>query len=93
VHSLKNTREIRRARTLLRFRNCVIVVELHLVRNPSATASLLTEIERAGFPLRAISYDGQPTPTSADVILNQPDDHWTLWLRDSQLPLADNELN
>jgi FkbM family methyltransferase len=67
--------------TLARFPNCVIVLELHLARDPSTTAELLADIERAGFPLRAISYDGQPTATSAAVILNQPDEHWTLWLQ------------
>jgi hypothetical protein len=67
--------------TLRRFPHAAIVIELHLQRDPPQTIGFLHEIERAGYPLRSINYDGDIVPVEADTILAQPQEHWALWLR------------
>lgn len=66
--------------TLRRFPQTVVVLELHLQRDPPQTFELLKEIERAGYYLRAINYEGEVEPVEATTILNRPQEHWTLWL-------------
>lgn len=67
--------------TLRRFPHTVVVLELHLQRDPRQTVGILHEIERAGYPLRSINYDGEVVPVEADTILAQPQEHWTLYLQ------------
>jgi FkbM family methyltransferase len=66
--------------TLCRFPHAAIVLELHLQRDPPQTVGLLHEIERAGYQLRHINYEGAIVPTDADTILARAQEHWTLWL-------------
>jgi FkbM family methyltransferase len=68
-------------KTLRRFPHTVVVMELHLQRDPPQTVGLLHQIERAGYALRTINYEGEVVPTEAATILGQPQEHWTLWLR------------
>jgi hypothetical protein len=68
-------------KTLRRFPHAAVVLELHLQRDPPQTVGLLHQVERAGFPLRSIHYDGEVVLTDADTILAQPHEHWTLWLQ------------
>jgi FkbM family methyltransferase len=67
-------------KTLRRFPHAVVVLELHLQRDPPQTVGFLHEIERAGYLLRSINYEGEVVPVDADTILSQPQEHWTLWL-------------
>jgi len=67
--------------TLRRFSHAAIVLELHLQRDPPQTVGFLHEIERAGYLLRSINYEGEVVPVAADMILAQPQEHWTLWLQ------------
>lgn len=67
--------------TLNRFPHAAVVLELHLQRDPPQTVGFLHEIERAGYQLRGIDYDGEIVPTDAATILAKPHEHWTLWLQ------------
>jgi FkbM family methyltransferase len=67
-------------KTLRRFPNAAVVLELHLQRDPPQTVGLLHEIERAGYQRRSINYEGEIVPTGAGTVLAQPQEHWTLWL-------------
>ena len=58
--------------TIRRFPRTAVVMELHLQRDPPQTVGLLHEIERAGYPLRAINYEGEVVPVDVDTILAQP---------------------
>lgn len=66
--------------TLRRFPHAAIVLELHLQRDPPQTIGFLHEIERTGYLLRSINYEGEVVPVDADTILAQPHEHWTLWI-------------
>lgn len=66
---------------LQRFPRTTVVMELHLQRDPPQTADLLQRIIHAGYRLRCLNYDGEIVPTDAATILEQPQEHWTLWLR------------
>jgi FkbM family methyltransferase len=66
--------------TLRCFPHAVVVMELHLQRDPPQTVGLLHQIERAGYALRTINYDGEVVPADGATILGQPQEHWTLWL-------------
>jgi FkbM family methyltransferase len=67
-------------KTLRRFPHAAVVLELHLQRDPPQAVSLLHQVERAGYHLRAINYEGEVVPTEAATILGQPQEHWNLWL-------------
>ena len=67
--------------TLQRFPQASVVLELHLIRDPPQIFSLLLQIEAAGYPLRAINYDGDIVETDRAAILAQPQEHWTLWIQ------------
>jgi FkbM family methyltransferase len=67
-------------RTLRRFPHAAVVLELHLQRDPPQTVGFLHEIERAGYPLRVITYEGEVVSADAATILARPQEHWTLWL-------------
>jgi FkbM family methyltransferase len=67
--------------TLRRFPHAVVVLELHLQRDPPQTVGILHQLQRAGYPLRSINYEGDLVPTAPDTILARPQEHWTLWLQ------------
>jgi FkbM family methyltransferase len=69
--------------TLRRFPHAAVVLELHLQRDPPQTVGFLHQIERAGYQLRCINYEGEIVPTDSATILAQPREHWTLWLSGS----------
>jgi FkbM family methyltransferase len=68
-------------RTLQRFPQAAVLVELHQLRDPPQAVSFLYHIEQAGYVLRYINYEGDIVPTDAATILGQPQEHWILWLR------------
>jgi FkbM family methyltransferase len=67
--------------TLRRFPRAAIVLELHLQRDPPQTIGFLHKIERVGYKLRSINYEGEVVPTDAATVLAKPQEHWTLWLQ------------
>jgi hypothetical protein len=67
--------------TLRRFPCAVVVLELHLLRDPPQTVRLLHDLEQAGYGLRFVNYDGDVVPTDAATILARPQEHWALWLQ------------
>jgi hypothetical protein len=67
--------------TLRRFPHAVVVLELHLQRDPPQTVGVLHQLQRAGYPLRSINYEGDLVPNTPDAILARPQEHWTLWLQ------------
>ncbi|HZT79916.1 MAG TPA: FkbM family methyltransferase [Gemmataceae bacterium] len=68
-------------KTLRRFPHAAVVLELHLQRDPPQTVGFLHQLQRAGYALRAINYEGDLVPTDPDTILARPQEHWTLWLQ------------
>jgi hypothetical protein len=68
-------------RMLRRFPHAAVVLELHLQRDRPQTVSLLHQIERAGYALRTVGYEGDIVSADAATILAQPQEHWTLWLQ------------
>lgn len=67
-------------KALRRFPHAIVVLELHLQRDPPQTVGLLHQVERAGYPLRFINYEGEIVPTDPATVLTRPQEHWTLWL-------------
>ncbi|MCS6976026.1 MAG: FkbM family methyltransferase [Gemmatales bacterium] len=67
--------------TLKRFPHAAVVLELHLQRDPPQAVGFLHEIERTGFALRLISYEGDVVPIGPDTIPARPQEHWSLWLQ------------
>jgi len=65
---------------LKRFPHAVVLVELHLQRDPPQTTSFLHQLERSGYSIRFVNYDGQITATDAATILANPQEHWMLWI-------------
>lgn len=66
-------------KTLLRFPRAVVVLELHLQRDPPQTLGLLHRLERE-YDLRAVNYEGDIERIDAATVLAHPGEHWTLWL-------------
>ncbi len=66
--------------TRRRFPDAVIVLELHVPRDPTDASTLLDEIQAGGYALQAIQFDGSLVSTSPSEILTRPYGHWTLWL-------------
>ena len=66
--------------TLKRFPAVAVAIELHLQRDPPQAVGFLHEIERAGYLLRCVNYEGEIVPVGADTILAQPQEHCVLWL-------------
>jgi FkbM family methyltransferase len=66
--------------TFRRFRHAVVVLELHVERDPPQALSLLHQIESAGYPLRTINFEGEVVETDRAAIIGQPNEHWALWL-------------
>jgi hypothetical protein len=71
--------------TLKRFPRVVVLVELHLQRDPPQTTSFLHQLERSGYSSRFVNYDGEIAATDAATILANPQEHWMLsWSRKSR---------
>jgi FkbM family methyltransferase len=68
-------------KTLRRFPCMAVVIELHMSENPHLTLAWLHEIERCGYQLRHINYDGDIVPVAIGDILSNPQEHWMLWLQ------------
>jgi hypothetical protein len=68
-------------KTLRRFPQAAVVLELHLQRDPPQTVGFLHRLERTGYTLRTINYEGDVVPTDPDRIHARPQEHWTLWLQ------------
>jgi FkbM family methyltransferase len=67
--------------TLKRFPHAAVLVELHLQRDPPQVTSFLHQLERSGYSLRFVNYDGDLVPTDPATIVANPQEHWILWLR------------
>jgi FkbM family methyltransferase len=67
-------------KTLRRFPHAAVVLELHLQRDPPQVTSFLRQLERDGFGLRYINYEGEVVATDSATVLANPQEHWTLWL-------------
>ncbi len=66
--------------TLGRFPHAAVVLELHLQRDPPEITSFLHQLERSGYNLRFVNYDGDVLPTDSATILAKPQEYWMLWL-------------
>lgn len=58
--------------TLKRFPHAASLIELYLQRDPPQTVGFLHQIERAGYLLRSVNYEGEVVPTEAATILGPP---------------------
>jgi FkbM family methyltransferase len=67
--------------TLHRFPAVVVAVELHLQRDPPQVTSFLHQLEREGYGLRHLNYDGDIAFTDAATIVANPQEHWMLWVQ------------
>ena len=67
--------------TIARFPHAVVLIELHLQRDPPQAKSFLHQLERSGYTLRYINYEGDVTPIEASTIIDHPQEHWALWLQ------------
>ncbi|MCO6454929.1 MAG: FkbM family methyltransferase [Pirellulaceae bacterium] len=67
--------------TLRRFPQTVVVLEVHLGRGPWQVQDLIRQMEADGFAPRAINYEGDIVDISLETIVEQPHEHWTLWLQ------------
>lgn len=52
----------------------------HLQRDPPQITSFLHQLERVGYSIRHLNYDGDIVPTDAATIVANPQEHWMLWL-------------
>jgi len=67
--------------TLKRFPAVAVIIELHLQRDPPQTVSFLHQLERDGFGLRYLNYEGDIAATDAATIVANPQEHWMLWVQ------------
>jgi FkbM family methyltransferase len=67
--------------TLHRFPQAVVVMELHLQRDPPQITSFLHQLARSGYSLRFVNYDGDVVPIDPATIVANPQEHWMLWLQ------------
>ncbi|GIW78778.1 MAG: hypothetical protein KatS3mg105_0585 [Gemmatales bacterium] len=67
-------------KTLKRFPQAVVVMELHQHRELKRSAELLRQIEQDGYSFRRINYEGEVGPVSSATILERPWEHWAVWM-------------
>jgi FkbM family methyltransferase len=67
--------------TLKRFPHAAVLVELHLQRDPPQVTSFLHQLERDGYSLRYLNYDGDVAPIDPATVVANPQEHWMLWLQ------------
>jgi len=67
--------------TLKRFPHAAVLVELHIQRDPPQVTSFLHQMERDGFGLRYLNYDGDIAATDSATIVANPQEHWMLWVQ------------
>jgi FkbM family methyltransferase len=65
--------------TLRRFPHAAILLDLHLQRDPPQVTSFLHQLERSGYDLRFVNYDGDVVPTDPATIVANPQAHRMLW--------------
>ncbi|MCL6505406.1 MAG: hypothetical protein K6T59_00110 [Bryobacteraceae bacterium] len=66
---------------LCRFPHAAVVLELHLQRDPPQVTSFLHQLERQGYTLRRLNYDGNIASTDSATIVANPQEHWMLWMQ------------
>ncbi len=67
--------------TLKRFPAVAVAIELYLQRDPPQVTSFLHQLEREGYSIRHLNYDGDIAATDAATIVANPQDHWMLWIQ------------
>lgn len=67
--------------TLRRFPHAAVVLELHLQRDPPQTVGFLHYLQRSGYSLHSIGYEGDLLATDPNSIVAKAQEHWTLWLQ------------
>lgn len=65
--------------TLKRFPTVAVAIQLHLQRDPPQVTSFLHQLERDGYSLRYLNYDGDIAQTNPATIVANPQEHWMLW--------------
>jgi hypothetical protein len=55
-----------------------VAVELHLQRDPPQVTSFLHQLQREGYSLRHLNYDGDLVPTNPATNMANPPEHWML---------------
>jgi FkbM family methyltransferase len=66
--------------SLRRFSNVVVILEVHL-GNPDQSRELLSSITDNKYLLQYINYDGDIKRVEAKKILDNPNEHWALWIQ------------
>lgn len=67
--------------TLTRFPHVAVLVELHLQRDPPQVTSFLHQLERNGYGLRYLNYEGDIAATDPATIVANPQEHWMIWVQ------------
>lgn len=67
--------------TLRRFPGAAVVLELHVEADPEQAGVFLRRVEREGYALRFINYEGEIVATDRETVLRQPKEHWAMWLQ------------
>jgi FkbM family methyltransferase len=67
--------------TLRRFPAVAVAVELHLQRDPPQVTSFLHQLEREGYTLRYLNYEGEIAAADPATIVANPQEHWMLWVQ------------
>jgi len=52
-----------------------VAIKLHLQRDPPQVTSFLHHLERDGYVLRYLNYDGDIAPTNPAIIVANPQEH------------------
>jgi FkbM family methyltransferase len=67
--------------TLRRFPAVAVAVELHLQRDPPQVTSFLHQLEREGYTLRYLNYEGEIAAADPATIVANPQEHCMLWVQ------------
>ena len=67
--------------TVKRFPRAAVLVELHFQRDPPQVTSFLHQLERSGYSLRFVNYDGDVVLTDSATIVANPQEHWMHWMQ------------
>jgi FkbM family methyltransferase len=67
--------------TLKRFPAVAVAIELHLQRDPPQVTSFLHQLEREGYTLRYLNYEGEIAAADPATIVANPQEHWMLWVQ------------
>jgi len=58
-----------------------VLIELHLQRDLPRVTSFLHQLERDGYGLRYLNYEGDIAATDPATIVANPQEHWMLWMQ------------